>query len=46
VFLGVDGDFGSTGSPVAGAVPSDEPDSGRLPVWSVGLALGATAGTL
>jgi hypothetical protein len=39
-FIGVDGEFGPASAP--GDNPSDE---FRLPVWTVGLALGATVGT-
>ncbi len=40
IFIGVDGELGPANAP--GDNPSDEP---RLPVWTVGLALGATVGT-
>jgi hypothetical protein len=40
-FVGIDGDFGPANSPDA----SQLPDAPRLPVWTVGLALGATVGT-
>jgi hypothetical protein len=39
-FIGVDGEFGPANAP--GDNPSSE---SRLPVWTVGLALGATVGT-
>jgi hypothetical protein len=39
-FVGVDGEFGSARAPVL--APRDV---GRLPVWTVGLLLGATVGT-
>jgi hypothetical protein len=39
-FIGIDGEFGPANAP--GDIPSDE---FRLPVWTVGLALGATLGT-
>jgi hypothetical protein len=39
-FIGVDGDFGPANAPRGN--PGDE---SRLPVWTVGLALGATVGT-
>jgi hypothetical protein len=39
-FIGIDGEFGPANAP--GDNPSD---AARLPVWTVGLALGATVGT-
>jgi hypothetical protein len=39
-FIGVDGDFGPANAPSGN--PGDE---SRLPIWTVGLALGATVGT-
>jgi hypothetical protein len=39
-FVGLDGDFGPARSPDAGLL-----NAPRLPVWTLGLALGATAGT-
>jgi hypothetical protein len=41
-FVGIDGDFGPARSPDASLLP----EAPRLPLWTVGLALGATVGTL
>jgi hypothetical protein len=40
-FIGIDGEF----APAGASDGEVRPDGGRLPVWTVGLALGATAGT-
>jgi hypothetical protein len=40
-FVGVDGDFG----PARASDGSDLPVAARLPIWTFGLALGATVGT-
>ena len=42
VFVGVDGELGPASNPA----PELPPGAARLPVWTVGLALGATVGTL
>jgi hypothetical protein len=42
-FLGLEGEFGPAGA--SGERPSDAPVRPGLPVWTVGLALGATVGT-
>jgi hypothetical protein len=39
-FVGVDGELGPSR-----AEPTDVPGAPRLPVWTLGLALGATVGT-
>jgi hypothetical protein len=41
IFIGVDGDFG----PSRAGDSADIPGAPRLPIWTLGLALGATVGT-